>query len=223
MTNVMMATGNQGMVTNMIINVVTGDQVALTCDTMPGNMPKTYKNFVAIWQNQNQIPWNQDPLQKQDVKNDTQAFSTVFKQLDVTNNSYIIGYSVGDKETNICTTAFIEKDKFDPQKCKTFQTSISPNFIGTNNVFMNFNTPDGYMPKTNGNWIGIWRSSTVTYGVEPIAKAPVSIDGNSGAVGINNVDMKRGATYTVGYFMGGWSDSMSTVPTTLAASCTFTI
>ncbi len=203
-------------VTTMSVKVVTGDAIVLQCETMPGNQPASYGNFIAIWQNSDQVPWNQEPLKRQYITKDTSEFSVNFDGLDLTENSYILGYSVGPLDSNICTTAAIPRNCSDPSKCKLFSTSVSLSFVGTTSLFVKYETPAGYRPESNRNWVGIWRGTTVPYDSDPLKKDYVKGDENIGSVGINNIDLKRGTTYTVGYFMGKKQ-------TFLAASHTFTV
>ena len=212
----LIASGNISRYTHFTANSVMADTIGLSYDTMPGNSPKQYQNFVAIWQNQNQIPWNLDPENTHKIEAGSQAGSSSFDGLDVTNNSYIIGYGVGPKISNICSTVFVPEGQFDPTKAQLFHTSVSTVFVGTTSVTFKFQTPVGYTPKTNKNWAGIWRGSTVPYVGDPIKKVDIALDVAEGSQGINGIELLRATTYSIGYFTG--PDQ-----TNLAASVTFTV
>jgi len=213
----------QTKLTNLTVNFVTADSIGISYDTMPGNMPNTYGNFLAIWQNQNQIPWNQEPLKAQPIPTNTQAGSLVFPGLSVTNNSYIIGYSVGPEKTdgpkygNICSTAFVPaKADSVPTPYQYFQTYLVLQYVGTTSVAVQFYTPTGYQPASNKNWMGLWRGETASYTNPPDWQTKIPVDSNFGTAAFNNVSIGRGLTYTVGYFMSDGKQS------TLACSLTFT-
>ena len=190
---------------------------------MPGNSPAANGNFVAIWQNQDQVPWNQKPLNTQSLTGNTQAGSLAFGGLDVNNNSYILGFGVGPDVSNICATAFVPAASEGQADNDTFSTKLTLVNIGTTSLTMQFNTPAGYTPKTNKNWMGLWRGETASYTNPPDTAIAVDLDANFGTQGFNGINIGRGLTYTVGYFMGGWnSDPTKRKQTTLAASLTFT-
>ncbi|HEY6327916.1 MAG TPA: hypothetical protein VI756_01170 [Blastocatellia bacterium] len=216
--------------TLLTVDFVTADIIGLTFDTMPGNQPNTYGNFVAIWQNQNEIPWNQDPLNVKPIPTNTQAGSISFDGLTTNNNSYIIGYSVGatksstegQKYGNICSTAFVPATS-PGGPSQYFQTDLVLTFVGTTSVAVQFTTPAGYKPATNKNWMGLWRASTASYNNPPDWSAPITLDSNFGTAAFNNVNIGRGLTYTIGYFMSGWlGQGQQNRQTALACSLTFT-
>lgn len=217
-------------VTNMRINYVTADTIGLSYNTVPGNMPNTYGNFVAIWQNQNEIPWNQEPLQQKSILTNTQAGDIQFDGLLTNNNSYIIGYSVGptkattegQKFGNICSTGYIPPVGQGGDYAY-FQSNLVLQYIGTTSVAVQFNTPTGYRPATNKNWMGMWRSSTASFNNPPDYSAPITLDSNTGTAAFNNVTIARGQTYTVAYFMGGWAgQGQANKQTAMACTLTFT-
>jgi hypothetical protein len=209
--------------THLNINSVTADAISLGYNTMPNNQPAANGNFVAIWQNQNQVPWNQKPLATKPLGGNSQAGSLSFDNLDVTNNSYILGFAVGTDITNICATAYVPAQSEGGAQYPTTTTTLSLQNLGTTSITVQFDTPAGYQPKSNGNWMGVWRGETASYINPPDAAVAVGLDANFGTQGINGISIGRGLTYTVGYFMGGWNaDPTKRKQTTLAASLTFT-
>ena len=202
--------------TFLFINTMSADSIGLSYDTMPGNSPEEYKNFVALWQNQIQIPWNLAPLNRWPIPSNSQSGSMMADNLALTVNSYILGYAVGPEIGNICSTAFIPAGTFDPGKVILFQTSVSIVYISSTGVVVHYETPPGYEPGKNKNWIGIWIGSIVPYGEPPMKKVEVSGNTSVGDLAIDGIMLKRGTTYSVGYFTG--PDQ-----TNLAASVTFTV
>lgn len=228
------ATASSSATTSLSINQVTADQIALSFKGMPGNQPNTYGNFLSIWQNSNSIPWNQEPLKTQPVPNDTKDGDMVFTGLDVNNNSYIIGYSVGpvltspkQKYGNICTTAFVpavggngELTGDDPNE---FNPSLTIGHIGATSIAVDFKLPSGILPQTNGAWIGIFRASEASYNQAPEGKNNIQVDASDGSGFINDISIGRGKTYTVGLYLSGWGGGSSPDgQTALACSVTFT-
>lgn len=215
--------------TTLKIQNVSADTVDLDYATMPGNMPNTYGNFLAIWQNTASIPWNTDPLKTFSVPTNTPAGSATFGGLNLNNNSYIIGYATGptltgsgniQKYGNICATAFIPAGSSDGT---IFTPGISDIGIGTTSVSFQFTLPDGLLPQTNGAWAGLWRGENPSYyGTAPTAFIPISPDASSGRTAFNNVSIGRGLTYTIGIFMSGFQGGGGSTQRALACSSTFT-
>lgn len=201
---------------------VTGTSISLEFNTLPGNQPNAYGNMVAIWQNQNQIPWNQTPLNTQAIPNNSQAGSVVFNGLNLTINSYIVGYAVGPKVANICSTVFVPASSSSSTGDSGFQTNISISSLGSTSLAVNYTTPTGYTPKTNKNWLGIWLSNAASYTTQPEWATPVSDDSSQGVAVFNSIGLRRGTTYTVAYFMGGYDGSTRDLKA-MAATMTFTV
>ncbi len=233
MENGLTMASTSSFVTDLKINSVSADVISLSYDTLPGNVPSTYGNFVAIWQNQNQIPWNQDPLKTQAISTNSQAGSLAFTELpSIDNNSYIIGYSVGPlkekgeglKYGNICSTAFVPAaSNHGETRYQYFRSEITLQHVGTTSVVVQFNLPDGYQPAANKNWMGIWRSSAASYNNPPDYAAPITINSSFGTSAFNNVRIGRGLTYTIAYFMGGWvGEGQNNKQTAMACTLTFT-
>jgi len=217
--------------TTLKITYVTADVIGVAYDTMPGgNQPNNYGNYVALWQNNNFIPWGSPVLKKQVIDTNTPQGDMNFTGLDITNNSYIIGYAVGpdlsgdkkQKEGNICATAFIPA-KGDAQSSDNFMPNIFMQYIGTNSISVGFSLPSGLLPMTNGAWIGIWRAEQASYNNPPMAANYIQEDAGEGTAFINNITIGRGLTYTVGLFMSGWGGGApSSDQKPMACSVTFT-
>ncbi len=195
---------------------VSGHVIGLSFNTLPGNNPSKFANSVYIWQNSNQIPWGSKPLNMQQVGTSTPDGDLQFKDLDVTVNSYIIGYAVGPDVTNICASSFVPKIGDTSDKPVNQSLSISVVNIGANSLAIGYNALQGYAPSTAQNWLGLWESSSPSYTVEPQWKTEPDGDSPTGVAAFNNITIVRGGTYTVAYFMGPKQ-------TTMAATLTFTV
>lgn len=190
---------------------VGADLIGISYDGMPGNQPNDYQNYIALWPNDASIPWNADPEQVQLIDSNRPSDDTVFHNLDVTNNSYIIGYAVGPKlsprkqlQGNICSFVTVPSigSAVAPE---TFEPSLTMTHVGTNSVAARFNLPTGIQPQTNGAWVGIWRAARASYSNAPEASAAVIVDAGQGDCFINGVTIRRGQTYTMAFFTSGWN------------------
>ena len=210
--------GTDSKLTSLTITAVSGDRIDFSYRTMPGNRPSTYGNVVYIWQAGNQIPWGTPSLNKFPIQTDTQSGSGSFGGLDVTNLDYVLGYAVGSDPNLISTTAYVPVSG--NSSYQYFQTNLSINNIGPNSLSVNYNTPTGYQPLANKNWAGVWEGETASYSNAPKWQVAASQNASSATVGFNNIALRRGWTYTVAWFMGGWDPSTPRL-LNLAASVTF--
>jgi hypothetical protein len=220
-----------GYTTSLQIDAVTADAIHVSYNTMPDNRPNTYGNFVAIWQNQNQIPFDTDAMQKQAITGNSQRGSLVFSGLSVTKNDYIIGYAVGPVKTesqrfgNVCTSAYVPLggDSDAPADYTYFMPSAVIKFVGSDSVLFQYNLARGTQPQTNKAWAALWRGDAASYTQPPDAAMPISVNAASGTIGFNGVSIGIGLSYTVGVFTTGWdTDSSKRIQKALACSVTFT-
>lgn len=208
---------------------VTADTIDVDYQTMPGNQPNTYGNFLAIWQNTDSIPWNSEPLKTFPIPTNTQAGSATFGDLNITSNSYIIGYAVGStlsgaaqKYGNVCSTAYIPASG-SSENADTFASSVENIKAGSTSASFDFVLPDGVTPKTNGAWAGLWRGAAPNlYGTAPLASVLLSPDVSSGRTAFNNVSIGRGTAYTIAIFMSGYQSTGGSTQKALACSAGFT-
>lgn len=196
--------------TTVKVTAVRGDSIVGTYNTLPGNQPNTYGNALFLWQSNNQIPYNTTPLATFKIPGDEQDGSFVFPNLQIQLKSYILGYSVGPYIQQICSTAYIPASGTD---FPTFQTNLDVTNISSDSAIVNYQTPDGYQPQTNENWIGLWKGSVAQYTVNPDLKIIISDNPSTGSAVINNFPFQRGETYTLAYFMGLKQTMMAAVYT----------
>lgn len=227
MGNEMSIQNTNSKVTSLTIDYVGADQIVVSYDTLPNNMPNTRGNYLVLWQNTDTIPWNQEPLKKQNIDTNTQNGSMTFMDLEITSQSYIVGYAVGPEKASgeqkygaICSTAFIPPSG---DQYQYFQTNLTLKSVTPNSVAVGFQVPAGCTPKTNKAWLGMWRSSQASYNNPPDFVTPVNIDVEFGTAAFNNVKILRGMTYTIALFMGGWKSADGpNNQTAMAATLTFT-
>lgn len=202
------------------------DQLIIEYNTMPGNQPQSYGNFIAIWQDFNSIPWDTPPFRTKKIEDNTQHGTLNF-DVPLQNKSYIVGYAVGTELTspkqiygNMCATDFLEANSGKGEDPIT--PSVAVKYVGTNSVSFLFGLPDGNLPLTNGAWAALWRGKNPSYyGTAPLAQIPIKIDFSSGSASFSNVPLQRGTDYTIGLFMSGYKDDGKSTQRALACSTSF--
>jgi hypothetical protein len=192
-------------VTTLEVSGVTSDTISANYKTLPGNQPSTYGNTAFIWQG-NYINYNQKPLASYSIPGGTQDGAFSFTGLTIQSKSYIVGYAVGTDIYRICATCYIPASG---SEFSTFQTTLDVSNVSTDSATVNYQTPDGYLPQTNANYIGLWQGSVASYTNPPLITQIVTTNTSSGSVIINNFQFKRSTPYTLAYFMGGKQTMMA--------------
>lgn len=196
---------------SLIIENYTADTVSLKYNTLNGNQPYTYLNSVMIWEAA-VIPWGVPPIAQERIPQNGQSGTFVMSGFTISSNQYIIGYAVGENETEICTTAQISAGGL---RAPATSVYISIAGIGTNSFTVNYYTLYGYLPKAYGNWIGLWEGYASPYNApKPLAKAKVRSNANQGTVTFEDVQLNPDSVYTLVYFMGpdegeGWPRTLT--------------
>ncbi len=197
---------------------VTGNTITFEFETLPGNTPNTYGNWVGLWPNTNVIPWKTAAQASAVIPTDTRDGDSTLTNLVLGDVSYMLGYAVGpeaavgQKNGCICSTAFIPAAGSD---YVYFQTTMTLGKVTPSSVAVQYTAPAGNTPAANGSWIGLWRGSQASYINPPEAQTGISDNASAGTAIIQGVTLQRGETYTLGYFM-------SQAQTTLAAILSFT-
>jgi hypothetical protein len=213
--------------TALSINFVTADEINVHYTFLPGCTPATFGCYAAIWQDQNQVPWDNPPITGglKTVPDNQQSGDFSFAGLTIGPNNYIIGLGVGpmlttsQKARNVAATAFVPTVN-GPYDLET--ESLVLKFIGINTIAVQYNALAGFLPKTNGSWLACWRGSAPSYTTAPAAAVPITIDANFGTVSIP-IQVGVGLTYTVGFFKSGWNaDPLQRNQKPLSAFITFT-
>lgn len=191
---------------------VTPATVSVNYQTLPGNQPSTYSNFVAIWQS-TMIPWGAPPLKRQAIPTDGQSGSTTLTGLAVQEKPYIVGYGVGPDITAICASAvvYVGGQAGPSQSVTMGLASIAPD-----SLVVHYQTLDGYLPLTAKNWVGLWQgTASPYYSGKPMAQGAPDQDVSDGYIALNGLSLPFGTTFTLVYFTGP-------AQTAAAATLTFT-
>ncbi len=200
-------------VTTVQILTTSGTVMILSYATMPGNAPSTNNNTVFLWQSHDAVLYKQTPISSAPVPGATQSGSMAMSNIVLQpNTAYTIGYAVGGTAANVCSWSSISADG----KIDNFSSQVwaPPDGISPNAVLVSYLTPIGNQPQAGAQWVGIWMGVSVPYTGAPISQQLITSNAESGQQALL-VQLARGTTYTIGYFMG-------TAQTTLAASFTFT-
>ncbi len=216
--------------------------------TIPGNQPYRYYNWIGIWEG-TQVLWDACPQNYIFVENNNPSDALPVYESRAPNMNYIVGYGTGiigdhhcnepdDSKPKSKTTVKKNSDKSRDEPvinrgsvCATMQIdakgkssnllATSVRVLSTSNsvLILQYQTPAGNVPKSNGNWVGIWPGSTVSYdGKNNLYKEDVRSDFSEGQLSIENFPITVSTTYTVAYATGPkWSDIASTFTFTSAA------
>ncbi|MGN9841777.1 hypothetical protein ACTMTI_26995 [Nonomuraea sp. H19] len=211
--------------TSLQVNYVTADTIGLTYDLMPGAEPIDAGYVVALWQDEDQIPWDNTPLKTKAIGSQ-QHGSLAFDGLSMQANSYIIGLTVGPMKTetqlarNVVASAYVPNPD---AKAELDHDFLTLKFVGPTSVAVQFNCLAGYLAQTNLAWMGMWRGQAASHTKAPDWVTRVTIDSNFGTAAFNDVSIGVGLTYTIGFFTSGWcTEPENRNQKTLACSLTFT-
>jgi len=225
----------------MALTVYTSDSdifAEYTC--LPGNQPQNNKNWIGIWEG-TQVLWETAPLAYQYIRSNNPSDALCIYQERALNMSYIIGYGTGSlshcgeesavSEKGEEKTARRTKQKEEIQHINigtvgaTIQVTTSGTAgtqilakiaaisVGNNTLLLEYTTPQGNIPSTNKNWVGIWPGSVVSYnGNNVLYRQEVRSDFNTGQICIQGFAFTIDTTYTIAYATGpDWSDIAATV------------
>jgi len=184
---------------SVTISDYTSDTLSVSYAGLPANQPKTYQNFVAVWE-ASRIPWTVEPLRKKFIEFDSERGSVGIDKLTITRTSYIVGYGVGPGNTTICASSLLALGGL---LAAPTSISISLSHIGATSLTVSYQTLAGYLPQRYGNWVGLWRGYASPYNESaPLARVEVASMASEGEVVFNNVPLAINANYTLVYFVG---------------------
>lgn len=216
------AQDNLMLTTGLYVTNVTGDSIDFGFDSMPGNQPGDNANTVFLWQtSSHQIPTPTKPKFSQKVTVSQPNGTGTFDGLTVTTESYLLGYAVGSDVKNVCATVFIPAQGGGPTV--PFQPKLSAS-AGSTSVRFEFTLPGGTYPTTDGDWAGLWigQGESALYSLPPDHFVQITENTSSGGGSFNDVPLRRGSQFTIGYFKGGYQQD-APKQSTLACSVTFSV
>jgi hypothetical protein len=191
---------------------VTGSSVAVDYQGVPGNLPKSYANVVALWHSAI-VPWHAEPVRQLTVPEDAESGSVVLDDVTITLSSYTLSYAVGPRLADICASVTFGADGIPGPPASVVMALLT---VGTTSLAVRYATLPGYLPATSGNAIALYEGLIDPYlPPPPVARHPISKDVGTGVAGINGVELAIASTYSLTYFTGADAS-------TVAASLTFT-
>ena len=198
----------------LTLQAVTSATVTISYETLPGNQPGLYGNFLAIWQS-TVIPWSAPPLKRQDLPSGGQSGATTLSGIAIQQKPYIVGYGVGADVTTIAASLSLHPDQ-DPV---VLATTIEIPALTPDSLVVHYRTLPGYRPLTAGNWVGLWQGQVSPfYAGDPIARAAPDDDSPEGYIAMNGLILTFATTYTLVYFAGPGTTEAAAILTFTTAS-----
>jgi hypothetical protein len=188
---------------------------------IPGNQPHSYNNSLALWNSFSPVfsgPRKQKPLCVVPIADDLQP-NAILVPWSFTGTDYLVTQQVDDSLTTMCAAL-----ELSPRLAMTVPPSavtLTVSQLEDSSITILYSTLRGYLPKTFGNWVGVWQGFAGPYDpAGPYSWAPVDRDLTQDFLTVSNLTITPGIDYSVIYFMGPQADG---VPgTNLGAVLTFT-
>ncbi|MEA2421549.1 MAG: hypothetical protein QOF55_648 [Thermoleophilaceae bacterium] len=192
---------------------ISGDFVTGHYHGIPGNQPKLYANHLAIWEG-TVVPWTAPAIGQVAIDTNNTAGSAVIRELSIGDDSYTVGYGVGEAASDICAAVTFDADQ---NTVAARAVELSINLVEPNSIAVHYRTLAGYRPAKAANWIGLWRGEASPYDApDPVARHDITEDVNENDVSLDGLTLVPGANYTLVHFM-------SALPTSAAALITFRV
>ena len=187
--------------------VDSGTMISIDFQSLQGANPKDLGYFVAIWQG-TQIQDLSDAHEIQNITTEDKDGSVTFKNLELANLDYIIGFGVDNKEgTSICATLDVPKGVKPGEDLNPTLSTVSILRQSSDSLVANFLTPLYNTASTNHNWVALFKgnfTANMYKGTNVIVSEKVEESTNEGAVAMDNIPGKlvRFKQYTLVYGMG---------------------
>ncbi|MEN3754053.1 hypothetical protein ABC733_19550 [Mangrovibacter sp. SLW1] len=202
--------------TELMINLVAGNLVNFSYQTLSGNQPNTYSNQVYLWEvSDDSIPWSRPAQSSTPVLLNIPVGDQNMENVQITTNAYILGYSlapatsasVWSDYSNVVACAYIPPWTEGTENRQVTQSTcvIEPRYVGSTSLVCYFTFLPGFQATLSKSWIGIWPGRSASYTVPPKWFSPLIDATDSGYAGINNLALAVGEQYTLGLFSGGFN------------------
>ncbi|UCZ75916.1 hypothetical protein LHK94_02550 [Dickeya zeae] len=201
--------------TTLSINLVAGTLVNFSYHTLTGNQPAHYQNQVFLWPvSDNEIPWSSPAIAQGAILLNQPDGDQNLDNIAISSGAYILGYAVGpeyaqdawSRYLNVVASAYIPallnggyRDDTELNRC-----SITPAFVGVSSIACNFSFLPGFNAKASASWIGVWEGETVSWTTPPKWFSAITVDSNTGTVGINEISIVSGQKYTLALYTSGY-------------------
>lgn len=222
-------TADQNIIVTTTSDRVSANQISVDYNGPNANQPSTYGNVIYIWQSGEAIPWSSDALNSAAIQGNSPAGSQSFDKLNVTTLSYIIGYGVGpilnaswSKYSNVVAYTYVPA--IGGGDIISVRSTVGVASLGATSLVAQISLLPGFNPSGSNTWVGIWEGQAASYNQKPKWRAPALSSSASSTISVNNIQLTRGTTYTLGLFATGFSsDDSQLKQSSLAATHTFTI
>lgn len=194
--------------TSLTAQLLDATHIGVQFKTLMGNEPLKFGNVISVWSG-NQIGWRTPkPVVSVPVPKNTPAGDMI---IDLGNEPppggppYMVAYGTSGSGTAYCAAQVAATDD---QPSVTTQLCLP--WVGTDSLLAAFLTPQGNLPATYGNWIGLWPGQSVRYdGVNLIKKVNVTGDGAQGSQDMNGLTLTVNTLYTLGYACGPRNEDLA--------------
>jgi len=182
--------------------IVTSNIITIKYHTLTGVDPLKNQNWVGIWQG-SQILYDTPPIRKTLITGTTSSGDLAFDSLSLQKKDYIIGYGSGEGNDKVSATIYFRADVLPFEPGLSFATNLNVLDYGNNFLVVSFQTPLGNIPRSNQNWVGIWKGKSISSnGINLIKKRKINSVISSDTIAINNLNLTRNTWYTVTYALG---------------------
>lgn len=195
------------------VRAATARQVLVEYASLSGSNPAVMGNFAALWQETDEIGWDDAPLARAPVPaTGITPTGSMILETRLQAKPYLLGYGVGTGTGSICATAaVVVGGGQDPTK--RFASSLSLIAASTDSMILGYEVPQGSRPKEFGHRLGIWEGGAFSYTRPPLVTFPLVEDLSESTVGLQYPLLAQ-STYTIGYFTDA-------APTALACALSF--
>lgn len=175
------------------------DQILVDCNGIAGNRPMSNENSIALWDTT--VPTTKDrPLRLYHCKTEDQPNRRTL-QFEFEPLNYGLTYQVGPDATTMCALAVIANAPT-AIAALPLDVRLTLRAVTRTSIQVQYSVLSGYLPRANGNWIGLWHGSASPYtGVRPAASLDIPDDQNMGVVTLDNLNILTDFSYTLVYVM----------------------
>jgi len=192
--------------TSFAITSISPTSIDIHYNTLDGNQPGSYGNYVAIWQSNSMLPWSKTPIQVQAMTgNEQSSGDMVFKDLELTNESYLVGYSVVPEVSgvnNFCACGLIENCSLTKMIISSLRMNLES--VTSNTLKLSYQALSGFNPSRYNSWVGLWKGNPDLYTSSPSHAVKVDSAQDNDMVIFDNIKILRSSTYTAAFVMNGW-------------------
>jgi hypothetical protein len=175
--------------------------IGVSRESLAGNQPNRFGNVVSVWSGTN-IGWadKPSPLITVPIADNAPDGDMVIDLSDKTSAKppYMVAYGASNSGTAYCAAQVAGASP--PQE--PIKTELGLTWLGSDSLLANFTTLPQNAPRTNRNWIGLWKGDCLTYdATNRIAKVDIERD-DATSQSMNGLQLTVDTIYTLGYACG---------------------